>query len=223
MKTYFTSTLFRKTLASLSVVFLVLFLAGHLAGNLQLFIPGEAGQKQFNEYAFFMTTNPVVNLLSIITYSAIILHVLLTFYLTIQSRNARPVKYAVSSGTTNSSWASNNMAVLGTLLLIFLVIHLRSFWYEMHFGSIEKDIWGKKDLYTVTVSAFHELWYVSIYVISMVVLGLHLKHGLESAFQTLGFRTRKYSSSIKAITTGLVLLIPITFASIPIFIYIKNI
>jgi succinate dehydrogenase / fumarate reductase cytochrome b subunit len=57
----------------------------------------------------------------------------------------------------------------------------------------------------------------------MVVLGLHLKHGLESAFQTLGFRTRKYSSSIKAITTGLVLLIPITFASIPIFIYIKNI
>ncbi|MBT5782334.1 MAG: succinate dehydrogenase, partial [Candidatus Marinimicrobia bacterium] len=94
MKTYFTSTIFRKTIASLSGVFLVLFLLGHLLGNLQLFISGEAGQKQFNEYAFFMTTNPVVKILSLVTYTSIILHIALTFYLTIQSRNARPVKYA---------------------------------------------------------------------------------------------------------------------------------
>jgi len=190
---------------------------------LQLFISGEAGQKQFNEYAFFMTTNPVVKILSLVTYTSIILHIALTFYLTIQSRNARPVKYEVSSGTSNSSWASNNMAVLGTFLLIFLVIHLKSFWYEMHFGSVEMDLWGNKDLHSVTVTAFHELWYVLIYLVSMIALGFHLKHGLESAFQTLGVRTRKYSSAITNLTTGLVLLIPIIFASIPIFIYIKNI
>ena len=223
MKTYFTSTIFRKTIASLSGAFLVLFLLGHLLGNLQLFIPGEVGQKQFNEYALFMTTNPLVKILSLVTYTSIILHIVLTFYLTIQSRNARPVKYAVSSGSSNSSWASNNMAILGTFLLIFLVIHLKSFWYEMHFGSVKMDPWGNKDLHSVTVTAFHELWYVLVYVVSMVALGFHLKHGLESAFQTLGVRTRKYSSAIKNLTTGLVLLIPIVFASIPIFIYIKNI
>ena len=149
MKTYFNSTIFKKTLASLSGAFLVLFLVGHLVGNLQLFISGEEGQKQFNQYALFMTTNPVVNILSLITYSSIILHILLTFYLTIQSRTARPIRYAVSSGITNSSWASNNMAILGTLLLIFLVIHLRSFWFEMHFGSIKLDSWGNPYLETV--------------------------------------------------------------------------
>lgn len=222
MKTYFNSTIFRKTLASLSGCFLVLFLVGHLVGNLQLFISGETGQKQFNQYALFMTTNPVVNILSLITYSSIVLHIVLTFYLTIQSKNARPIKYAVPNRITNSSWASNNMAVLGTLLLLFLVIHLRSFWYEMHFGSIKVDPWGNKDLHTVTVTAFNELWYVLIYVLSMIVLGLHLKHGIESAFQTLGIRTRKYSSVIKNLTTGLVLLIPTLFASIPIYIYINS-
>ena len=222
MKTYFNSTIFKKTLASISGAFLVLFLVGHLVGNLQLFISGEEGQKQFNQYALFMTTNPVVNILSLITYSSIILHVFLTFYLTVQSRIARPIRYAVSSGTTNSSWASNNMAILGTLLLIFLVIHLRSFWFEMHFGSIKLDSWGNKDLHTVTVSAFKELWYVLIYVFSMVVLAFHLKHGVESVFQTVGIRTRKYNLAIKKITTTLVLLIPTLFASIPIYIYLKS-
>ena len=222
MKRYFNSTLFRKTIASLSGGFLVLFLLGHLAGNLQLFISGDAGQKQFNQYALFMTTNPIVNILSLITYSSIILHIVITFYLTIQSKNARPIKYAVSGEVTNSSWASNNMANLGTLLLLFLVIHLRSFWFEMHFGSIKLDPWGNKDLYTVTVTAFNELWYVLIYVLSMVVLGLHLKHGIESAFQTLGIRTRKYNLAIKKLTISLVLLIPTLFASIPIFIYVKS-
>ena len=120
MDTYFTSTLFRKTLAALSGLFLVLFLVGHLVGNLQLiFATGDSGQKQFNEYALFMTTNPAVKVLSIITYSSIILHALLTIYLAIQSKRTRPIKYEVSSGSENSSWASRNMPILGILILIF--------------------------------------------------------------------------------------------------------
>ena len=123
---YFTSTIFRKVIAALSGLFLTLFLLGHLAGNLQLFIPGVEGQTQFNKYAFFMTTNPAVKILSIITYASILLHVFLTLYLAWQSRQARPIAYAVSSGNSNSTWSSNNMAFLGTLLLIFIVIHLKS-------------------------------------------------------------------------------------------------
>ena len=85
MKLYLSSKIFQKALAALSGGFLILFLIGHLAGNLQLFIPGDLGQKQFNTYALFMTTNPVVFVLSLITYFSIILHIILTIYLSIIS------------------------------------------------------------------------------------------------------------------------------------------
>ena len=107
MISYFNSTIFRKTLAGLSGFFLVLFLLGHLLGNLQLFIPGEDGQKQFNEYALFMTTNPAVKILSALTYSSIILHTVLTLFLAFQSSNARDIKYLQSSGNANSTWGSS--------------------------------------------------------------------------------------------------------------------
>ena len=99
MNSYFSSTLFRKTLAALSGLFLVIFLIGHLIGNLQLILlSGEAAQKQFNEYALFMTTNPAVKILSIVTYTSILLHILLTIILVLQSKQARPIGYAVEGG-----------------------------------------------------------------------------------------------------------------------------
>ena len=222
MISYFNSTIFRKTLAGLSGFFLVLFLLGHLLGNLQLFIPGEDGQKQFNEYALFMTTNPAVKILAVLTYSSIILHTVLTLFLVFQSSNARDVKYLQSSGSANSTWGSKNMAVLGTLILVFIVIHMKSFWYEMHFGVIGLDPWGNKDLYTVTVTAFNELWYVLFYVLSMVVLAIHLKHGVESVFQTLGIKTRRYVSFIHKSAYGFALIVPAAFASIPIYLYVTQ-
>ena len=222
MISYFNSTIFRKTLAGLSGFFLVLFLLGHLLGNLQLFIPGEDGQKQFNEYALFMTTNPAVKILSVLTYSSIILHTVLTLFLVFQSSNARDVKYLQSSGNANSTWGSKNMAVLGTLILVFIVIHMKSFWYEMHFGVIGLDPWGNKDLHTVTVTAFNELWYVLFYVLSMVVLAIHLKHGVESVFQTLGIKTRRYVSLIHKVAYGFALIVPAAFASIPIYLYVTQ-
>ena len=209
-------------MAGLSGLFLVLFLLGHLLGNLQLFIPGEDGQKQFNEYALFMTTNPAVKILSVLTYSSIILHTVLTLFLVFQSSNARDVKYLQSSGNANSTWGSKNMAVLGTLILVFIVIHMKSFWYEMHFGVIGLDPWGNKDLHTVTVTAFNELWYVLFYVLSMVVLAAHLKHGVESVFQTLGIKTRRYVSLIHKAAYGFALIVPAAFASIPIYLYVTQ-
>ena len=209
-------------MAGLSGLFLVLFLLGHLLGNLQLFIPGEDGQKQFNEYALFMTTNPAVKILSVLTYSSIILHTILTLFLVFQSSNARDVKYLQSSGNANSTWGSKNMAVLGTLILVFIVIHMKSFWYEMHFGVIGLDPWGNKDLHTVTVTAFNELWYVLFYILSMVILAIHLKHGVESVFQTLGIKTRRYVSLIHKVAYGFALIVPAAFASIPIYLYVTQ-
>ena len=221
MKSYFSSKIFQKALAALSGGFLVIFLLGHLVGNLQLFIPGELGQKQFNSYALFMTTNPAVIALSYLTYTSIILHSILTLYLVLRSRSARSVRYQVSSGSSNSSWASRNMAFLGTMLLIFLIIHLRSFWYEMHFGDIGLDKWGNKDLYTVTVSAFQNTLYTAFYVLSMLMLSFHLSHGVSSAFQTLGLSTSKYERIINFVGKSIAVLIPLIFASIPITLYVR--
>ena len=198
MNSYFTSTLFRKTLAALSGLFLTLFLIGHLVGNLQLIMfSSSIAQQKFNEYALFMTTNPAVNILSILTYTCIILHTILTIFLSIQSKNARPVGYSVSSRSGNSNWSSRNMPLLGVLVLVFIVIHMKSFWYEMHWGEVGNDSWGNQDLYTVAVTAFREVWYTLFYVFSMVILGLHLNHGVASAFQTLGLKTQKYLSTIE--------------------------
>lgn len=221
MKSYFSSKIFQKALAALSGGFLVIFLIGHLAGNLQLFISGEMGQKQFNAYAFFMTTNPAVMVLSYLTYSSIILHSILTIYLTLKSKLARPINYEISRGVGNSAWSSRNMAFLGTMLLIFLVIHLKSFWYEMHFGDIGLDKWGNKDLHTVTIAAFQNIFYTLFYVLSMLMLSFHLSHGIGSAFQTLGLNTLKYRKIINFTGKGLAILIPLIFASIPITLYAR--
>ena len=221
MKQYFNSKIFQKALAALSGGFLILFLIGHLAGNLQLFIPGEIGKKQFNAYALFMTTNPAVMVLSYLTYFSILLHSTLTIFLTLKSKSVRPVKYLVNSGSSNSTWSSRNMAFLGTVLLIFLIVHLRSFWYEMHFGEIGLDKWGNKDLYTVTVTAFDNIFYTAFYVISMIMLAFHLHHGVESAFQTLGLNTLKYEKTIKFIGQGIAVVIPLVFATIPITLYVR--
>ena len=145
----------------------------------------------------------------------------MTLYLSFKSRKARPIGYAVSSGSANSTWSSNNMPLLGSFLLLFIIVHMRSFWYEMHFGDIGIDKWGNKDLHTVTVTAFDNIFYTGFYVISMLMLAFHLSHGVASAFQTLGLNTSKYEKTINLIGKGLAVLIPLIFASIPITLYVR--
>jgi succinate dehydrogenase / fumarate reductase cytochrome b subunit len=117
---------------ALTGLFLCLFLAGHLAGNLQLLVPNNA--LNFNQYALFMTTNPAVKLLSYLTYISILFHAIDGILLTIQNKKARPVGYAKTDGSS-SSFASRNMAVLGTIILVFIATHMVNFWAKMHFDK----------------------------------------------------------------------------------------
>ena len=126
------SSIGKKYWMALTGLFLCLFLAGHLAGNLQL-IFGDA--LKFNQYALFMTSNPAVKLLSYLTYLSIIFHAVDGILLTIQNKKARPVAYAMNNPQKNSSSASRNMAVLGTVILIFIVTHMVNFWAKMHFDE----------------------------------------------------------------------------------------
>jgi succinate dehydrogenase / fumarate reductase cytochrome b subunit len=135
------------------------------------------------------------------------------------------VKYANYNGAANASWASRNMALLGTFTLVFLIVHLKSFWFEMHFGNVPTVlIEGEevKDLYTLTVTSFAQWWYTTFYVFAMAMLGFHLWHGFSSAFQTLGINHPTYTPIIKGIGAFFALVIPGVFALIPIVIYLNS-
>ena len=118
------SSIGKKYWMALTGLFLCVFLVGHLVGNLQL-IFGDASA--FNEYALFMTTNPAVKILSYLTYLSILFHAIDGIILTVQNKKARPIGYAKNNASANSTWQSRNMAVLGTLILIFIATHMTNF------------------------------------------------------------------------------------------------
>jgi len=136
------SSIAKKYWMAFTGLFLCLFLVGHLLGNLQLFSPGEAGRRAFNEYAYFMQHNPLIKVMSYITYLSILFHAIDGILLAVQNKKARPVQYAMSNAASNSSSASRKMAVLGSIILIFIVTHMVNFWAKMHFGGL--------NLHTVT-------------------------------------------------------------------------
>lgn len=126
------SSLAKKYWMALTGLFLCLFLVGHLVGNLQLLY---GTPLQFNQYALFMTTNPAIKIASYLTYFSILFHAVDGILLAYQNQKARPVKYANNRPETNTIWASRNMAVLGTIILIFIITHMANFWARMHFDS----------------------------------------------------------------------------------------
>ncbi|MGB4774398.1 MAG: succinate dehydrogenase cytochrome b subunit [Daejeonella sp.] len=130
----FSSSLGRKLIMSLTGLFLCIFLIVHLIGNIQLFKDDEG--QAFNAYSYFMTHFPPIKIVSYLLYTSIIVHAVYALILTISNRKARPVGYAVYKGQANSPWTSRNMGILGTVLLIFIVVHMSNFWARYHWGDL---------------------------------------------------------------------------------------
>ena len=216
-----TSTLGRKLMMALTGLFLILFLIIHLIGNLQL-LKTDSGEA-FNVYAKFMTSNPLILIISYVNYTFIIIHILWAIFLTQRNRSARGKEgYAVNKNS--SPWTSRNMGILGTFIFIFLVIHLKGFWYEMHWGGIATANYegtDYKNLYDVVDKAYEQWWYVAIYVVSMILLAFHLYHGFGSAFQTLGLNHVKYNPIIRFVGVAFAIIVPALFALIPIVMYLN--
>ncbi|MCE2742379.1 MAG: succinate dehydrogenase cytochrome b subunit [Fluviicola sp.] len=131
------SSIAKKYWMALTGLFLCLFLVGHLLGNLQLFIAGEEGRRAFNEYAYFMQHNPFIKVMSYVTYLSILFHAIDGIMLAVQNKKARPVQYAMNNAASNSSSVARKMAVLGTIILLFIVTHMVNFWAKMHFGGLK--------------------------------------------------------------------------------------
>ena len=130
----FSSSLGKKLIMSITGLFLCLFLVVHLIGNIQLF--KDDGGQAFNAYSYFMTHFPPIKIVSYLLYASIIIHAVYALVLTINNKKARPVAYAAFKGEANSPWTSRNMGILGTIILIFLVVHMSNFWAQYHWGDL---------------------------------------------------------------------------------------
>jgi len=201
-------------------LFLCSFLLVHLIGNVALY----TDPVKFNEYTRFMSSNPLIRVMEIILVVGFLAHIIDAVLLTKANKAAQPVKYAMDK--KNSSWYSRNMGLTGSIILAFLVLHLQSFWYQYKFGEVvyvlDSNGESIKDMYTIVITAFQQSWYAGIYVIAMVLLGSHLNHGFQSAFQSVGLRHKKYTPTIKKLGTAFAVLITLGFISFPIYFYFSQ-
>lgn len=214
----FSSSIGKKYMMGLTGLFLISFLVIHCFINALIFV--NDGGLLFNEGAHFMATNWIIRAMEIVLFIGILYHIFLALILTIGNRKARKVSYAMSDSNKNSKWYSRWMGLLGTLILIFLIIHLAHFWVKSRFTGLPGvDINGRENLYLLMVQIFQEPWVVIVYCISMISLAYHLMHGFQSAFQSFGLNHKKYTPVIKSIGFWFSIIIPFIFAIMPIAIH----
>lgn len=216
----FNSSIGKKIVMALTGVFLVVFLVVHCYVNANVFFSN--GEENFNRAAHFMGTNLLIRITEIGLFAGFILHIVQGYKLELQNRAKRKSRYAVTAGNKTSKWYSRSMAILGTLILLFLIIHLAHFWVPSRFGGlseVEYDGVQYHNLYLEMKNIFAVPVVVVVYVLGCFSLSWHLLHGVQSAAQTLGWTSKNYFSTIKNIGIVFSILIPLIFALMPIFMY----
>ena len=208
------SSLARKVVMALSGLFLVFFLAQHFTINITSVIDPET----FNTWSHFMGYNPLVQfILQPILIAGVIIHFVMGFVLELQNRSARGVSYVKYKGNANASWVSRNMIYSGLVILAFLGLHMYDFWvHEMSYKYIDVLPENPTRYYEETVHKFEPFWRTVLYVISFVLLSLHLWHGFASSFQSMGVNN-KYTPFIKTVTKIFSVVIPLGFAFIALY------
>ena len=208
MSGFLSSSVGRKVVMSLSGLFLITFLLVHLGVNLTLFI----GKDTFNGASHFMATNPVIQVMQFVLAAGFIFHIIMGIWLELKNRASRPIKYAKNNAAANSGWASRNMIYTGILVLLFIVLHLKDFFVQIKFGEVHDD-------YELVTQLFKNPIYVLIYVVAFVLLGIHLSHGFQSAFTSIGARVPKYLKCVKNLGMAFSYFIALGFSVIAIYFY----
>ena len=145
-------------------------------------------------------------------------------YLDSQNKSARPIKYAVDNASENSNWLSRNMLITGVMILLFMLLHFYDFWIpEIKYKYIDFKPENSERYYEELAHKFHDLWRVIIYCVSFVFLCLHLLHGFQSAFQSVGLKSNKHTAKIKTLSNIYAIAVPFGFIVIAIFHYLKHI
>ena len=226
-KGLFKSSVSRKNMMAISGLFISFFLVIHLIGNLILIIPDsffpiefwnnvESVHDMYNAYSHFLVHFWPVSVIAWILYAFILIHIIDALLITIQNRKSKGEKYVVKD-RSSSKWYSRNMGILGSILAIFIVIHMAQFWLKYKVLEIEDD------LYDLVVATFKVGWYVILYVVSIIALGFHLIHGIESAHTSLGLHQKRIAKFVKVFALWFSVIMTVLYAIIPIIIYFKDI
>lgn len=209
------SSIGRKYAMAISAMFLLSFLILHLVVNLlSLF-----GPTVYNNASNFMGYNPIVQfVMQPILVAGVVFHFVMGIILEIKNNRARPIKYGMNNRAANSTWMSRNMLITGAVILAFLGLHMFDFWYhEMNYKYIEGLPVEQERFWTDLHNKFESPIRVVLYIISFVLLGLHLAHGFQSSFQSIGARHPKYTPFLKAFGTWFSILVPAGFIAIALF------
>lgn len=208
------SSIAKKVAMALSAFFLIIFLLIHLSVNLVSLFSVDA----FNEASHFMGTNPLIQFgMQPVLIFGVVFHFVMGFVLEIRNKKAQGVKYAMNKGSANSTWMSRNMIYSGLAILAFIVLHFIDFWIpEINTKYIQGDFSGllaDGEGYRYFEELHHKFespWRVGAYVIAFVFLGLHLLHGFNSAFQSMG-ANNKYTKGMENFGKGYAIIIPLGF------------
>ena len=213
------STIARKNVMAVTGLFLCSFLVVHLLGNVALFLPEGEAQLRFNAYARLLAELPGIGVAAALTYAAIVLHAVLAALLTrdnLRAAGSRPL----GGNPSTSPWYSRSMGILGVVLLVFLVVHLRDFWYPFKFGDgIGVDANGERDLYSIVAASFASPGYVALYTGAMAALGLHLYRGVYHGLRSLGLYAPAWAGRARRLSQAFALVVAIGFAAMPLFVF----
>ena len=200
---------------ALSGLFLIIFLITHLVINS---LTLASSKDLFNDAAHFMATNPIIYAMQYVLALGFIIHIGMGVKLTIQNKRARSQEYVYNKMSKNTDLSSRSMIVSGGLVIVFLALHLRDYFYQMKFVGLPE---GTTD-YDLVVNLFTNPYYTAVYVIAFIVLGIHLNHGFKSAFQSMGANHKKYNPLIKIVSTAYSIVIALGFSTIAIFHFINQ-
>jgi len=212
-KGIFSSSVGRKFIMGLSGLFLITFITIHLLINLFSLISADL----FNAGSHFMATNPLIQIMQYVLAAGFIIHIVMGIRLTIQNNAARPVKYACNKPGENSSFASRSMIYTGMLVVVFLILHMKDFFVEIKFNHLSNVAVANPTDYDLLVQVFQNPIYILIYVIAFIALGIHLNHGFQSAFQTMGLNHKRYNPLIKSAGVAFCALITVGFSAVALF------
>jgi succinate dehydrogenase / fumarate reductase, cytochrome b subunit len=220
MNGIFSSSIGKKLVMSISGIFLMLFLLVHLTTNLLLLVgDGEI----YNKAAHMLATTPALKTVEILLALGFIFHILYATIITLKNRKARPIPYSKSASNELTTWSSRNMYILGFTILAFLVLHLINFFLKLRFGQVPEvtydgGITHMHNSYLLVSEFFIDYWWYNlIYIVSAILLGLHLSHGFWSAFQTIGINNKSWLKRLEVVSFIYAIIIAAGFTIIPLY------
>jgi len=215
ISTLFHSSIGRKMVVAITGVILILFVIGHLLGNLQIYL----GPEWINGYSQHLRDlGPLLWLVRAILLLTVVLHIYFTILLTLENRRARPDRYK-GKEHVKATWASRHMAVSGLVVLAFIIFHLLHFTghnFNARFPLLKADPLNRYDVYSMMVYGFQNVYVSVFYIVALFLLTLHLTHGSSSFFQSLGLNNKRLTPRLAVFGRILAWLLFIGYASIPV-------